>query len=425
MTAAGNTGASPEERWPVGLPASLAGQAISLYVHVPFCQTKCPYCDFNTYQGIESLFLPYLEALVTEVDLWGKTLGNPAVNTVFFGGGTPSYLPEGSIARLMDRVRETFHLREDAEVTLEANPGDLSESLCHSLLAAGINRISFGVQSLDDNLLKMLGRRHSAQQAADAFATATSSGFDNANLDLIYGLPSQTMEQWRRSVEGITHLGPAHVSLYCLGLESGTPMQVWVERGELPELDPDLAADMYEFAREVLAAAGYHHYEISNWALPGHESRHNLAYWLNRPYLGVGPGAHSRLGSHRFWTVNSPRGYIDGARRWKEAGTFPGAAQLDSPDGEAFLKRIPTVGGSEYIDPALNCAETMFLGLRLLDGMDLGAASAQAGADLARRYGTEIDELVGLGLLESGDSNLRLAPKAYLVANQVFTRFLE
>ena len=406
-------------------PASITGQGISLYVHVPFCQTKCPYCDFNTYQGIESLFHPYVDALAAEVGLWGKTLGNPAVNTVFFGGGTPSYLPEGSISLLMARIKEAFRLEEDAEVTLEANPGDLSDSLCHSLLSAGINRISFGVQSLDDNLLKMLGRRHSAQQAADAFTTAASCGLSNANLDLIYGLPGQTMEQWSRSVEGVASLGPAHVSLYCLTLEDGTPMQVWVRNGELPEPDPDLAADMYEFAREVLAEAGYHHYEISNWAMPGRESRHNLAYWLNRPYLGVGPGAHSRLGSHRFWTVNSPRGYIDRARRWKETGAFPGAAQLDSPEGEAFLKGIPTVGGSEYIGPALNCAETMFLGLRLLDGMDLAEASARAGADLRQRYETEIDELVGLGLLENGDSNLRLTPKAYLVANQVFTRFLE
>ena len=424
MTAAGNTGASQEEKQPVGSLAAITGQGISLYVHVPFCQTKCPYCDFNTYQGIETLFRPYLEALATEVDLWGKTLGNPAVNTVFFGGGTPSYLPEGSIARMMDQVGETFHLGEDAEITVEANPGDLSESLCHSLLRAGINRISFGVQSLDDKLLEMLGRRHSAQEAADAFATAVSCGFGNANLDLIYGLPGQTMEQWCRSVEGVASLGPAHISLYCLGLESGTPMQVWVERGELPEPDPDLAADMYEFAREALAQAGYHHYEISNWAFPGCESRHNLAYWLNRPYLGVGPGAHSRLGSHRFWTVNSPRGYIDRARRWKEAGAFPGAAHLDSPEGEAFLKGIPTVGGSEYIDPALNCAETMFLGLRLLDGLHLPDASAAAGHNLAARYHAEIEDLLALGLLRREGDIIRLDESAYLIANQVFTRFL-
>ena len=269
-------------------PDSIVGQGISLYVHVPFCQTKCPYCNFNTYQGIESLFHPYVDALAAEVGLWGKTLGNPAVNTVFFGGGTPSYLPEGSIGRLMARVKEAFPIAENAEVTLEANPGDLSDSLCHSLLSAGINRISFGVQSLDDNLLKMLGRRHSAQQAADAFTTAASCGLSNANLDLIYGLPGQTMEQWSRSVEGVASLGPAHVSLYCLTLEDGTPMQVWVRNGELPEPDTDLAADMYELARQVLAGAGYHHYEISNWAMPGRESRHNLAYWLNRPYLGWG-----------------------------------------------------------------------------------------------------------------------------------------
>ena len=431
---------------PVGVvPAS----GMSLYVHVPFCQTKCPYCDFNTYQGIESLFAPYLDALVTEVELWGRCLGRPLVNTVFFGGGTPSYLPEGSIARLMDAIRSSFAVASEpspdgspqaaletgtkmtpeiaeeitAEITIEANPGDLSAGLCHRLLSAGVNRISFGVQSLDDGLLQVLGRRHTAQQAVDAFTTARDAGFDNINLDLMYGLPGQTMTQWRDTAERLAGLAPSHISLYCLTLEDGTPMQSWVRQGRLPEPDPDLAADMYQYARELLAGAGYHHYEISNWAQPGRASTHNMAYWLNRPYLGVGPGAHSRLGSHRFWTVSSPRTYIANVERWARQQPCI-IDRLDSAGGAAVLAGIPPIGGSEHISPDLSASETMFLGLRLLDGLDLADASASAGADLGARYESQIADLVDLRLLERDGSILRLTPDAYLIANQVFTRFL-
>ncbi len=411
---------------------------MALYIHVPFCQTKCPYCDFNTYQGIESLFAPYLDALVTEVELWGRCLGRPRVNTVFFGGGTPSYLPDDSIARIMNAIRSSFALDDGAvpenalevapEITIEANPGDLSAELCHRLLSAGVNRISFGVQSLDDGMLQLLGRRHTAQQAINAFTTARDAGFDNINLDLMYGLPNQTITQWTDTAQRLAGLEPSHISLYCLTLEEGTPMQSWVRQGRLPEPDPDLAADMYQYARNLLAGAGYHHYEISNWAQPGRASRHNMAYWLNQPYLGVGPGAHSRLGSHRFWTVSSPRTYIANVEQW--AGQQPCfikrlGNRLDSAEGEAVLEGIPPVGGSEYITPDLAAAETMFLGLRLLDGMDLSDASAATGANLAGKYRSQISDLADLGLLERNGVNLRLTPDAYLIANQVFTRFLE
>ena len=410
--------------------AVVPSSGMSLYIHVPFCQTKCPYCDFNTYQGIESLFAPYLNALVTEVELWGRCLGRPIVNTVFFGGGTPSYLPDDSIARIMNAIRSSFALASEPdpavapEITIEANPGDLSAELCQRLLSAGVNRISFGVQSLDDGLLQLLGRRHTAQQAINAFTTARDTGFDNINLDLMYGLPNQTMTQWQDTVRRLAGLEPSHVSLYCLTLEEGTPMQSWVRQGRLPEPDPDLAADMYQYARELLAGAGYHHYEISNWAQPGRASRHNMAYWLNQSYLGVGPGAHSRLGSHRFWDVSSPRTYIAKVEQWAKSN--PSCInRLDSADGAAVLDGIPPIGGSEYIDPDLAAAETMFLGLRLLDGMDLADASAATGANLADKYRSQISDLVDLGLLERHGANLRLTPGAYLIANQVFTRFLE
>ncbi|MEK7814325.1 MAG: radical SAM family heme chaperone HemW, partial [Chloroflexota bacterium] len=376
---------------------------IGLYIHVPFCKTKCPYCDFNTYQGIEGLMGPYLEALTTELRLWGLVLAHPGVNTVFFGGGTPSYLPDGHLRQMLEAARLAFQFQADAEITVEANPDDLDLAACRRLLDLGVNRLSIGVQSLDNDLLAQLGRRHDAAQAIAACRIAQKAGFRNINLDLMYGLPHQTMPQWEDTVQRLVALQPSHISLYCLTLEEGTPLHRWVRQGKLPEPDPDLAADMYHYAEGVLEGSGYHHYEISNWSLPGFAAQHNLTYWLNRPYLGVGPGAHSSLGHCRFWVVDSPRDYISRVKQW--AGTDP---QPIAALTEAELGGIPPVEGQEYISPELACAETMFLGLRLLDGIDLAAASSQVGRDLGELYQPQIDELLQLGLLEWQEGRLRL-----------------
>ena len=400
--------------------ASLQDTGISLYIHVPFCQTKCPYCDFNTYQGIENLMSSFLEALEAEIRAWGRALDHPPVNTVFFGGGTPSYLPDGDLGRIMEAVERAFAIRNGAEITVEANPGDLTASRATSLLGQGINRVSIGVQSLDNDLLNLLGRRHDADGALAAFRTVRDAGFDNVNLDLIYGLPRQSLEQWRDTLGRLADQGPSHISLYALTVEEGTPLHRWVERGEVPHPDADLAADMYQYARELLGERGYRHYEISNWSKLGLPSQHNLAYWRNVPYLGVGPGAHSCLGGYRFWDMDPPRGYIEAAKGWAEEVTGP----VESITGE-WLARVGPVGGHESIGPDLAAAETMFLGLRLLEGLDLAEASARVGTDLAARYDSQIEELLGLGLLEQEDTVIRLHSSAYLIANQVFTRFLD
>ena len=398
---------------------------ISLYVHVPFCLTKCPYCDFNTYQGIEAQFGDFLAAVTGEIAAWATALGRPAVNTVFLGGGTPSYLPAGDVGRILDAIAAAYPVRSDAEITSECNPNDLTDARCAELRAAGINRVSIGVQSMDNGLLAMLGRRHDADEAAAALHACRRAGFDNVNLDLMYGLPQQSLTQWQDTVARTLALTPEHLSLYSLTLEEGTPLRHWVEQGRLPEPDADLAADMYDFARVALADAGYHHYEISNWCRTGRESEHNLAYWRNRQWLGVGPGAHSSLGvadaigGCRFWTVRSPRDYARKAAEWAataEPWESATAAGIDS---------VPTVDGLEVIDEATAAAETMFLGLRLLDGMDVAAASERVGIDLLARYETELAELTADGLLLwEDDGRLRLAEGAYLVGNQVFTRFL-
>ena len=395
------------------------GDGISLYAHIPFCLSKCPYCDFNTYQGIESQFGDFLTAVAGEIAAWGRALGRPAVNTIFLGGGTPSYLPDGDVGRILEAVADSYAVRDGAEITAECNPNDLTAAKCAELRAAGINRVSMGVQSMDNDLLAMLGRRHDADEAITALETCRRAGFDNVNLDLMYGLPRQTLAQWRDTVARVVALAPEHVSMYSLTLEEGTPLRRWVEQGRLPEPDPDLAADMYDLARAALRDAGYHHYEISNWRRPGRQSEHNLAYWRNLQWLGVGPGAHSSLGGCRFWTVRSPRDYARKAAEWVESAAPWGAVTA------AGIEGVPTVDGLEVIDGETAAAETMFLGLRLLDGMDVGAASDRVGIDLAARYARELAELTAEGLLVwEADGRLRLAEEAYLVANQVFTRFL-
>ena len=393
---------------------------MGLYVHVPFCKTKCPYCDFNTYQGIENLIEPFLPAITSEITCWGDALAHPPVKSVFFGGGTPSYLPPGDIERILVAIQSSFQVDPTAEISIEANPGDLDEAACAGILNQGVNRLSIGVQSLDNDLLNLLGRRHQASEAVEAFQSARQAGFDNVNLDLMYGLPNQSMKQWQKTLSSLIELTPEHISLYALTIEEGTPMHRWATEGKIPEPDSDLAADMYQHAREVLAEAGYHHYEISNWSLPDRACEHNLVYWENGPYLGVGPGAHSRLGDYRFWTVLSPRDYNTKAATWADLGSRSLADLV-----ETALQGIPTLGGWEHLSLETTCSETMFLGLRLLDGLNLSEASAIAGTDLAKKFQTPIQECLNLGLLEQDGDCLKLTMQTYLVANQAFTRFLE
>ena len=390
---------------------------LALYVHIPFCETKCPYCDFNTYAGIEHMMPAYVEALAAEIERWGDMLCRPAMTTLFLGGGTPSYLPAHGLEAVLSAVRRAFKVTPDAEATMEANPGDLLGDAPASLAQLGFNRLSVGVQSLDDGLLRLLGRRHTAQDVADAFRAVRRAGFDNVNLDLMYGLPLQSMAQWRDTLDGVLALGPQHLSLYCLTLEEGTPMEQQVRLGEIPEPDADLAADMYLHAEELLEREGYRHYEISNWARPGLESRHNLTYWRNGPYLGVGPGAHSYLGRWRFHNLLSPREYV---RRMAEAAPVDG-----TPAGlsEEAIRRIAVVGGVERVDDALEMAETMMMGLRLDEGVELASFESRFGRSLDAVFGEQLAELTGFGLLEREDGVVRLTARGRLLGNEVFLRF--
>ena len=393
---------------------------LALYVHIPFCATKCPYCDFNTYAGIESLIPAYVTALRRELDLWGSALRHPLVKTVFLGGGTPSYLPAEETAALMDTIRSAFELEPAAEITLEANPDDLDHSKLAAFLDAGVNRLSIGVQSLDDRLLEVLGRRHSASDAVAAYRMAVEAGFGNVSIDLMYGLPYQTAGDWQRTLDGAVALAPPHMSMYCLTLEDGTPLKQAVESGRTTEPDPDLAADMYLAAQEAMRREGYRHYEISNWAQAGFEGRHNITYWRNRPYLGVGPGAHSYIGSLRFFNLRSPKEYI-GRLRGGQA-----QVRINTPGhSREAIKAVPVVEGVETVDHRLEMAETLMLGLRLDEGIGVAEFKARFGVAPAEAYGDEIGEAASLELLDITEDRLRLTHRGRMFSNEVFRRFFE
>ncbi|MCH8186760.1 MAG: radical SAM family heme chaperone HemW [Chloroflexi bacterium] len=388
-----------------------------LYVHIPFCKTKCPYCDFNTYARIEDLVPRYVDALQAEISLWGALLHHPPLETVFFGGGTPSYLPADRIVAILEAIRGSFGVSAGAEVSLEANPGDLTPAKLDALRRVGINRLSIGVQSLDDRLLEALGRRHSAADARRSYHTAVDAGFDNVSIDLMYGLPHQTLTGWRDTLDGIISLGPPHVSMYCLTLEQGTPLAQWVQLGKVPEPDPDLAADMYEMAEERMGQRGYRHYEISNWAKPGFPSRHNLIYWRNQPFLGVGPGAHSYLGGFRFANLKSPREYIE------RLDSRPPLPKASSPMSER-IAGVPVVDTVEAIGPRLEMAETMMMGLRLDTGIISEDFARRFGRSPAEVYPDDVADLAAVGLLEDSDGALKLTPRGRMLGNEVFSRFL-
>src|SRR6266566_2837689 len=377
-------------------------ETASLYLHIPFCHTRCHYCDFNTYAGILPLREPYVRALITEIELAGQLAqladGTPRRSrTIFFGGGTPSLLTVEQITRLLAACRAAFAVDEQAEITLEANPGTLSTEQLSGLRAAGINRLSLGSQSFDAELLHTLGRIHTAEEIVQALSNARAAGFRSINLDFMFGLPGQTMQHWKTTLDRALALHPEHLSLYSLIIEEGTPFYTWTHEGRITPGDEDLCADMYEYADERLQAEGYENYEISNWALPGHQSQHNLTYWRNLPYLGMGAGAHSFFGRRRFSTVLNPQEYIRLLNRQQ------------CPEAE-----------SETIEPAQEMSETAFLGLRTAMGLHLPTFEQRFGVSFTHFAGQRLRPVEEAGLLEQKEGWLRLSKRGRLLGNEVF-----
>ncbi|TQS30103.1 radical SAM family heme chaperone HemW [Microbispora sp. KK1-11] len=354
----------------------LGSRPFGFYVHVPFCATRCGYCDFNTYTAAElgpgAAQRDYAATAVEEIRLARRVLGDaaPPVETVFFGGGTPTLLPAADLVRILDAIGEEFGLRPDAEVTTEANPESVDPAYLKELRAGGFTRVSFGMQSAGEHVLAVLDRRHTPGRPAEAVREARAAGFEHVNLDLIYGTPGESDDDWRASLEAALAAGPDHVSAYSLIVEDGTRLAARIRRGELPMPDDDVAADRYLIAEELLTAAGLSWYEISNWAA-GDEARcrHNLLYWTGGDWWGAGPGAHSHVGGTRWWNVKHPAAYA--ARL--AAGTSPAHAR-------------------EVLSAEDRAVERVMLELRLASGFPL--------ADLAPQARTACARALADGLLE-------------------------
>jgi oxygen-independent coproporphyrinogen III oxidase len=390
----------------------------SLYVHIPFCSAKCTYCDFNSYAGQDSLFAPYAEAVAREAGLWAPHVEGRRVETVFFGGGTPSLLPVEHMGTIVRALRDCFGLEPGAEFSLEANPGTVDSAHLQGLRDLGFNRISFGVQSFHDEELLRLDRIHSGSEVDDAYEWTRDAGFENINLDLIYGLSGQDMAGWQENLERALMLGPEHLSLYALTLEEGTPLTRDVARGRVEGPDLDLQADMFEWSRERMAEAGYRHYEVSNWAQPGRDCRHNLVYWHNGDWLGLGAGAHSHLFGWRFADASSPSKYISlvNEARSSNRAIGQGAAHLPETMRQITLREGP--------DRGREMSETVILALRLREGLDLASFERRYGVVLEDAFGPAVRETQSLGLTELVDGRLRVRDEAVMLGDEAFMRFL-
>jgi oxygen-independent coproporphyrinogen-3 oxidase len=378
---------------------------LGIYLHIPFCQHICPYCDFTTYAGQESTIPAYVDALVQSIEREGEGLRERAVETVFFGGGTPSLLDPEQVTRIIDAVARSFALDPGAEITLEANPNSADQARFTGYREAGVNRLSIGVQTTDRRGLRVLGRNHEARDAEAALIAARRAGFDNISLDLIFGWPGQLREQWRRDLETVLSWenGPEHLSLYSLIIEPGTPMSDAVARGILHPADDDLSADLYEEAIALLTGRGWLHYEIANFSRsPELQSRHNRIYWRNGEYLGLGAGAHGRIGSERRMNHLLPRTYIDAIARGEDG-----------------------VANREALTPEMEEGETMMIGLRLLEeGISPERFAARHGRPLETAFPEQLAMLESVGLIERLPDRVRLTERGMMIANDVAERFI-
>ena len=376
-----------------------AEPGFGVYVHIPFCRHRCHYCDFNTYEGLDALFAPYVDALVADIDRFEGEA--PPATSVFFGGGTPTLLEPGQLGRILAAVGQRMGIERGAEITVEVNPETVDEAAFDALLTAGFNRFSVGVQSLAPHVLEALGREHSAEVALAALAAAQRAGATDLNADLIYGSPWERPGDWVRSLEGVIAAGTQHVSAYALSVEESTPLHTLISTGRVPDVDGDVQAERHGVAHEHLQAAGFQRYETSNWAVDGRASRHNVLYWSAGNYAGFGAGAHAHIDGRRWWSVRLPREFISAVER-----------------------DVTTEAGYEQLEDSQRGPEALMLGLRLTSGVELGALARAYGEEFLAERAPTIEQLVGSGLLERAGSWLRLAPRSTMLGNDIVCRLL-
>lgn len=378
--------------------------SIGLYTHVPFCVRKCNYCSFVSMPREDGPVSLYINSLAAEMAMRAPMLSREgkAVDSIYIGGGTPTCLSGKELAGILANVYSQFDIAKGAEITVEANPGTVGGGKLAALRDQGVNRLSMGFQACHPDLLAVLGRIHSYPEALAAFKEARLAGFDNINVDLVFGVPGQTADLWRECLKRVADLRPDHISAYGLQLEEGTPLFRRVRDGLLEPCPEDTEAEMFHDLIGLLKACGYEHYEISNFALPGRACRHNLKYWHNLEYLGLGPAAHSNIGGRRFSNEASLQLYAE----MLEEGRLP-------------------VDWQEETDKGTEMSETVFLGLRLIEGLDLSEFRERFGKSIDDVYRKEIRRLTDLKLVERMEGRLRLTPRGLFLGNSVFAEFVQ
>lgn len=374
---------------------------IGLYLHIPFCIKKCKYCDFVSYNKNNDMIDIYIDALIKEMDMYQNMLREYKVKSIFIGGGTPSILDIRKINEIVKHLHKNFNISRDIEFTIESNPGTLDKEKLEFYNSIGINRLSMGLQSLNNEILKFIGRIHSKEEFIENYYSSRNAGFKNINIDLIYGLPGQDLKDWESTLEGVIQLKPEHISAYSLKIEEGTAFSKLYEEGKLSLPNDEEDRDMYHLAINLLSKKGINQYEISNFSRFGYECRHNLIYWNNEEYLGMGVSSHSYRNKNRFSNSNNIKEYIDYISRDK----------------------LPIVN-EELRNRKDEITETIFLGLRLNRGLDLNRFSARFGVSIFELYGEKIDKLVSLGLLTTENNHIKLTSYGMDVSNQVFVEFI-
>jgi len=371
---------------------------IGIYIHIPFCASKCLYCDFNSCASKEALIPAYFEALAKEIE---ECNHNAKVASIFIGGGTPSVVDQRYVGVILDKLSNKFYINDNAEITIESNPGTLNAAKLSAYKGYGINRLSMGLQSTENNLLKTIGRRHSFDDFLKNYNDAVKCGFKNINVDLMFSLPDQSLKDWDKSLRTIAELGLQHISCYSLIVEEGTPFYKLNEEGKLNIPSEDLDREMYQLAKGFLGGSGYSHYEISNFAKPGYECSHNLIYWKAQEYIGFGAGAHSYLNDYRYSNISGIEGYIRGIK-----------------EGNANSKE------RDFISKKESMAEFMILGLRLIDGVDREEFFWRYETKVEDIYGEVINKFINQGLLLSHKNRIALTDKGLDLANIVMMEFL-
>ena len=373
-----------------------------IYIHIPFCRSRCSYCDFATGLYESALAERYVASVVSEITSWREVDQPETVDTIYFGGGTPSLLSPAQLEALMQAVRTRFDVSPNAEVTMEMNPGTVTPETLRAFRILGINRASFGAQTFDDRELARLGRSHSSDDTRRTFSLLREDGFDNVSFDLIAGLPGQTLSAWERNLAEAFALSPEHLSFYLLEVHEGTPLAAHIKKGLQPPPDEDLAAEMYQVMLERAAEAGYEHYEISNLCLPGCESRHNTKYWTGAPYYGFGCSAHS----------------FDGAsRRWANERDLSKYVAVVERNGSPLVE-------DRRLTEADRRAEAVFLGMRMMAGVRTNEFKELFGVDLGAVHADDLRNFQLAGLIEFDGDLLKLTRAGALLSNEVFAAFV-